>query len=124
MRRWLRGLLAVTVPVLVASGTLISTPASAATGVLDQQQTITGTQLWGGLFVDWPTAQVFTAGRTGLLDQVDVFMTPQNWYGPLDVSVTDVTDYSASWGQFQVPTGPALGFGEIYTNTNWPLCQL
>ena len=121
MRRWLRGLTALAVPVLLVAGALTAGPARASTGTLDQEQPVANTQLWGGMFENTPVAQVFTADRTGLMDQVDVYSTPQDWYGPLDVTVTGVTTLSASWGTFQIPSGPALGFGQIYTNQNWPL---
>lgn len=119
MRRWSRGLVALILPVVVAAAALTSRPAGATTGALDQEQTVVSTQLLAGVDYYNSVAQEFTADRTGLIDQVDVFLAAMS-VSPVVVSVSPMTDYVLpGTGEFQVPTGPVLGSGEI--PLVWPI---
>jgi hypothetical protein len=76
---------------VVAVGGLLTAPGLAnATGTLDQSQTSTGgleVSVWGPEWV----AQTFTAGITGDLDQVDLFLFRADNPGPLTVDIQAVT---------------------------------
>jgi hypothetical protein len=75
---------------LVALGSLLIVPSASATGTLDQSQTTTS-----GLEVtvaasEW-VAQTFTAGITGNLDQVDLFLFRDGSPGDLTVQIQGVS---------------------------------
>lgn len=66
----------------------LSVPASASAGDLDQQQTLApGAR---GIVSTQSGAQTFTAGRTGLLDQVDLNLAKGGSPGNLTVELRDV----------------------------------
>ncbi len=66
----------------------LSVPASASAGDLDQQQTLApGAR---GITSTQSGAQTFTAGRTGLLDQVDLNLAKGGSPGNLTVELRDV----------------------------------
>jgi hypothetical protein len=74
----------------VAAALLLGATSSASAGTLDQQQTTSSTD--AGFFTNQSVAQTFTAGISGVVDQVDLLLlksgTPPN---PVTVQIRNVS---------------------------------
>lgn len=101
MRRHLRVALATVVGVFVFA----AASSAAASGVLDQSQEtqtdLSGVSLVGSQFA----VQTLTAGRSGLLDQVDLLLTRYGSPGNVTVEIRA--------SQSGTPTGAVLAFGTV-----------
>lgn len=105
---------------LVAVGSLLIVPSASATGTLDQSQTSTS-----GLEVtvaasEW-VAQTFTAGITGNLDQIDLFLFRVGSPGDLTVQIRGLSGGVPSGSVLASATVAEANVSDSFTWVSAPL---
>ncbi len=96
----------------------LALPASAATDALDQSQMTVSAQLPDGVFGNPAAggameAQTFTAGVTGQLDRVEVYVSSNTGTDALDVAIEGTATISNFAGTFTAPDGTALASATV-----------
>jgi hypothetical protein len=107
---------------LLLAGSLLVSSAANAAGTLDQQQpTTTGAAVSVG-GSNWP-AQTFTAGVTGRLDQVDLFVSRVGNPGDLTLQIQAVAAGVPSGAVLATTTVPQSGITSSFTWLSVPLAS-